>query len=186
MEKAKIYDVTESGVPESDAAITVMFNPNELSIKEYCGRKTGQRNSKRKQQENVVLSLSLFFNTYDSMWQQSYEDVRNQTHKFHKYQNQDINKNSSYKEICFNWGSICIIGILSSFSLKYTMFTADGIPVRAEASLEISGYYYGKDSASKKSQPDFLNKYSEITHIEMDNIKTALKVKESIRKVLLV
>lgn len=177
MEKAKIYEVNND-IPNAKADFTVMFNPEELSIDEHCGKKYEHKNAKSRDKDDVVLSLSLFFNTYQSMWESSYEDVRIYTHQFHKYQNQKVNRNDTYKKICFSWGSICVIGILSKFSLKYTMFTNDGVPVRAEANLEICGCYYGQDNNFKASSQDFEN-----NHTVFNN---ALKAKESIRKGLLV
>ena len=54
------------------------------------------------------------------------------------------NPNTSY--FTFSWGSLCYSGKLVSVSGQYTMFTPEGIPIRAEVSLTMKCYDIDKGS----------------------------------------
>ena len=123
--KAKLSNVDDSGKPGSDV-FYVQFNPNEILISE------------------AVASTTLFYNTYTSISQSSYEDIRSYIRKLYPYTNVGVETKEQLKKICFTWSSICVIGILEKIDVRYTMFSPSGIPVRGEVSISIAGEYYGE------------------------------------------
>ncbi|MCM1100734.1 MAG: hypothetical protein NC079_02710 [Clostridium sp.] len=153
---------------EDAHAFHVPFNPSELMLEEAVGltdstgEDYGDRVRKRmsgmpigwqqpvegslgrRRKNRVTLSMTLFFNTLTGLDQSSYEDVRNYIRKLYYYDNRDIGGNRKPQQICFEWGSISVAGILTRLGVHYTMFSPEGIPVRAQAEISIEGEYYGE------------------------------------------
>lgn len=156
----------------------VPFNPAEISIEEAVGisdvfqmnGRTRQNQMKRgyhagfqypveksslwREKSLTTLSVSLFFNTLNDLYQKSYEDVREEIRKLYPYTNTTEKTGASTKaekarQIYFFWGSIAIAGILKHMSVKYTMFAPDGKPVRAQADISIEGFYVGEKTAAE-------------------------------------
>lgn len=167
------------GRPSDSQRIAVQFNPSEIDIVEAVGSNTSRgrqdlcallkqfggheigrqwpESSTTKQQDSseVTLSTKLFFNTLEDINQDSYEDVRNYVRQLYAFTNkiteENRGKNHTIEKICFGWGSIVIVGILTSMSVHYTMFAPTGNPVRAEVSITIVGDYYGEKTVNVKS-----------------------------------
>lgn len=146
-----------SGVCDGKPGVSpfyVQFNPNEISISEAVASLYNK--SSTKQQLNPVetqtskqtlhLSMTLFYNTYTSLSQDQYEDVRGYIRKLYPYTNIGMEEKRDMKKICFEWSSICVIGILDKVDVRYTMFSPAGTPIRAEVSISIAGAYYGDQS----------------------------------------
>lgn len=150
LSKAKICGCNAQGKPQNLSPFYVPFNPNELSITEPCISfyKKQQEVTKNTDSEmkNVQLSVTLFFNTFTTLSQQKYEDVRNYIRKLYPFTNQGIDGKENLHKICFKWGSICIVGLMTKLDVKYILFAPSGVPIRAEASLSIVGDYYGEEN----------------------------------------
>lgn len=167
-QKAYICPMTDKHIDLGNShAFNVQFNPSEISIEEAIGVSDIEENdykedAKRllsgsyigwqrsmegsfanKKSSRVTLSMTLFFNTLTSLYQDSYEDVRNYVSKLYYYTNNNIAKGGKPQQICFFWGSIAVSGILSKMSVRYTMFAPDGKPVRAQTDISITGEYLG-------------------------------------------
>ncbi len=143
LEKAMFFDPEEP----SSCCVYVQFNPNSL---EYSyGKKHYKKGAKEDGQEGAQqspldtgeqarLSMSLFFNTYDS--ETSYTDVRDKLLPLRAYLCRTEDKETvNGKTVVFAWGTLAFRGSMDSFSVTYQMFAADGTPVRAEARVSISG-----------------------------------------------
>lgn len=150
------------------SAFYVPFNPTELTIEEaiglsdvdeheyrdqaktlLAGRSIGwqspmEGSSKSTKKGKITLSMTLFFNTLTSLYQESYEDVRDYIKKLYFYDNKDVAKDKKPQQIYFEWGSIGVAGILTRMQVRYTMFSPDGKPVRAQVEISIAGQYYGE------------------------------------------
>lgn len=169
MEKAKIIQCDTNGSPLPQQTYYVQFNPNELSLTHTTGKyqsmandnnnrdplKQNQNNNhatlqQRQVDEEVVLTTKLFFNTLHSVYQTTYQDVRELLKPLKEVCNFQISDKAEMKRICFQWGTISIIGILTSYQETYTMFSSDGKPVRAEASITIEGRDEGYKSVKTK------------------------------------
>lgn len=170
MEKAKIIKCDTSGAPLPQQTYYVQFNPNELTLSHTTGKYQNiandhnyQNNSNKNQDTNhetlqqrqvdeeVVLTTKLFFNTLDSLYQTTYQDVRELLKPLKEVCNFQISDKAEMKRICFQWGTISIIGILSSYQETYTMFSPDGKPVRAEVSITLEGRDEGYKSVKTKA-----------------------------------
>ncbi len=177
-----------NGHMELKGRFYVPFNPAELSVEEAVGAEDVSRvngGTKKKQWEQgnnsgvqypeegssrwrsrgmTRLSVTLFFNTLNDLYQSSYEDVREEIRKLYPYTNtteiiQKASKASGSgrgrgaagggkaRQIYFFWGSIAIAGMLTQMSVTYTMFAPDGRPVRAQVSIAIEGFYVGEEAA---------------------------------------
>ncbi len=143
LEKAIFFDPNEP----SSCCFYVQFNPNSLEYsygkKHYKkgAKKSGQKGDQQSPldtQEQAQLSMSLFFNTYDS--EISYTDVRNKLLPLRAFLCKTEDKETvNGKTVMFAWGTLAFRGIMDSFSVTYQMFAADGTPVRAEVRVSISG-----------------------------------------------
>lgn len=152
-----------------ESAFYVQFNPAELSIEEAVGLsdseeeepewvgKNARKDAKfhrqypvedsyrHRKKDRITLSMTLFFNTLTSLYQSSYEDVRGEIKKLYYYDNKNLAKNEKPKQIYFEWGTIGVTGILTRMNVRYTMFSPDGKPVRAQTELSIEGQYFGDE-----------------------------------------
>ncbi len=167
----------------------VQFNPAELSIEEAMGvsdvsqadgrvksrqmkkgNSVGQQyppkgSSHRKYKGLTTLSVNLFYNTLNDLYQTSYDDVREEIRKLYPYTNTteiientdaqkgqktSVTKKNKAQLIYFFWGSIAVAGMLRHMSVTYTMFAPDGKPVRAQVSISIEGFYVGEEIASDR------------------------------------
>ncbi len=158
LEKAMFFDPNEP----SSCCFYVQFNPNSL---EYSyGKKhhkkgakesgqEGDQQSPLDTQEQARLSMSLFFNTYDS--ETSYTDVRKKLLPLRAFLCKTEDKETANgKTVMFAWGTLAFRGSMDSFSVTYQMFAADGTPVRAEVRVSISGEdaEAGAAAPAKKTQ----------------------------------
>lgn len=161
--------------PVLDKKFYVPFNPSEITIDEaigvldtdeddsmeeiknlLAGNFTGWQHplkttSSHQKKGQLVLSVTLFFNTLTSLYQDSYEDVRNYISQLYPYTNKTAEKNGKIEQIYFFWGSIAVAGVLSSMNVHYTMFAPDGKPVRAQVSISIRGDYVGEEFSANVS-----------------------------------
>lgn len=155
--KAQFNDCGADGKPITSHVFYAQFNPNEISISEAVSTYTDTGAVKDLQKDKQVsVSMTLFYNTYYSLSQKEFDDVRKSIRAFYPYTNKDTKKSDDIKKIAFTWGSICVCGVLTKFDVKYTMFAPTGIPVRGEATITIEGNYYGdsKDEASFKKEEE--------------------------------
>lgn len=149
-------------------AFYVPFNPAELSIEEAVGlsdaeeepewagkeiqnnikfgRQYPVEDSRRyRRKDRIILSMTLHFNTLTSLYQSSYKDVRQEIKKLYYYDNKNLALNEKPRQLYFEWGTIGVSGILTRMHVRYTMFSPDGKPVRAQVELSIEGQYFGDE-----------------------------------------
>lgn len=155
----------ENGRAQLDNRFYVQFNPSELTVEEAIGISRGWEGYGEGQpyyangtgigwqrpvnspsgRNRLTLSVPLFFNTFTSFNQDSYQDVREYICQLYPYTNKS-RENNSLTQICFLWGSIAVAGMLSRMSVHYTMFAPDGKPVRATVQLSVTGDYVGEEA----------------------------------------
>lgn len=165
MKKARIMHCDSGGSPIPSQVFYVQFNPSELSLVHTTGKyhkvtndDKNDNNSSVDQQntEEVSLTLKLFFNTFESTSQTTYQDVRELMKPFKEFCNYGITDEKQMEKICFHWGTMNIIGFLTAYQETYSIFSPDGKPVRAEVSLTINGKDdgYEKVTSSKIKEPE--------------------------------
>ncbi len=158
------------GRPVLGKRFYVQFNPSELSIDEAIGvsetdenatNKDLEKSSKngtvgwqrplddtmaRKRKGMLTLSTTLFFNTLNDLYQNTYEDVRKYVSRLYPYTNKKVDNTCVIEQIYFFWGSIAVAGTLERMQVNYVMFAPDGKPVRAQVGISIVGDYIGDES----------------------------------------
>lgn len=137
-------------VDGSTTPIKVMFNPNEYSVSKRIKKsenKVPGTDDTEKQflfGYNDRLNLKLFFDTYSTGLINSIkpeaikEDVRNHTGKIYKLMDKDEHTHEPPK-VTFAWGKFKFEGYIVSITQRFTMFSFNGIPVRAHLDLEMEG-----------------------------------------------
>lgn len=154
----KILDGSNKG-----KTCTVSFNPNELHFSqsaEYGGGKSPGDEGYSVQFAKMQIkecSFKLFFDTYmDTKLNvaDAYRNVKDLTDKFTALIDIDKVKGSP-PMIRFIWGSFELTGYVKSVSESYTMFSNQGIPVRAELDIGMiltdEKTYIYFDGAAQKS-----------------------------------
>jgi hypothetical protein len=139
LEKAHLQPLNVDGTPKG-ARIDVLFNPAEYSIQKsnqfaetpLLGLPTPIRQFTSGGAE--ALTLDLFFDTYESG-----EDVRLYTEKVAGLLRIDPDLHAP-PTLKFIWGKLEFKCVLEQVTKKFTMFLADGVPVRATLSVTFKEY----------------------------------------------
>lgn len=137
---------------EVDVNLTVCFNPKELQVE-----KTATWESLSQVQDEprgrfgpatpATLSVTLLFDTYESK-KSVYKEYIAQLEKLIHVIGDPIFR----PPLCmFVWGKFCFPGVVESLSQKYTMFIADGTPVRCEVALKMKKVRSAIGGADSKS-----------------------------------
>jgi len=119
--------------------VTALFNPKELSLsksvpwQEQDGSKGNSGELEFSGAKARSMSLELFFDTY--------EEKKN-VYDLHISPLLELSEVMSDPKrppkVVFTWGKFPrFVGVIESCSVKYTMFLADGTPVRATASVKL-------------------------------------------------
>ncbi len=137
----------------------VQFNPESYSVQESVEyhRVAGAKVDKTVQQfvssVKSVTSLSFYFDT-DSVLAASAsksvaaQDVSALTEKFSGLMRVDGDLHRP-PLVTFVWGSISVTGVITQMNTSFTMFTSQGMPVRAKVDCKLSST--GSGSALKRS-----------------------------------
>jgi hypothetical protein len=154
--KAKLEIEKEIGV----SIIDVLFNPSEYQLTDsanYSEKKVPGLDGPVIQYisgEATELSLNLFLDTYVPKKPPSLfsfggsssgsTDVSNITKRIADATSIDGSLHRPPK-VTFKWGSLNFKGVVTKFSHTYTMFTENGMPVRAKVSLTFKSLMSPKD-----------------------------------------
>jgi Contractile injection system tube protein/LysM domain len=139
LEKAQLQPLNVDGTPKG-ARIDVLFNPAEYSIQKsnqfaetpLLGLPTPIRQFTSGGAE--ALTLDLFFDTYERG-----EDVRLYTEQVAGLLQIDPDLHAP-PTLKFIWGKLEFKCVLEQVTKKFTMFLADGVPVRATLSVTFKEY----------------------------------------------
>jgi hypothetical protein len=136
MELTKLTIHSETSSPGSfDQQIEALFNPSQLSISQtvnWSDSKTAQRdvvNSQHTNADPATLTLELFFDTYAQG-----KTVRDYTDKVANLSKIEKHGDIHRPPVCrLTWGNggLFFQGTLQSLTQNFTLFLADGTPVRA-------------------------------------------------------
>lgn len=144
----------QSLVP-SEPAIDVLFNPKEYRLNKsnqfaevaipglsapllQFGRGNAQ-----------TLSMQLFFDTYDNRFGKKV-DVRTYTDQISDLMRVDFELHAP--PVCqFSWSNLIFVGVLQQADLRCTLFSPDGIPVRATMAVTFKQFYDGWETGMLQS-----------------------------------
>jgi hypothetical protein len=147
IERARIYELDSSGkAKQGEPPIDVCFNPKEYSIEKSLDWEASKAHAdapvpEYKSPKPMALSVTLQFDTYEERVSVRDKYIR----RLEKLTfmtgspasgEKDV-KNHAPPRVMFVWGKLTFRGVINSLGQKYTMFLADGTPVRAEVSLKM-------------------------------------------------
>jgi nucleoid-associated protein YgaU len=178
LERAKIYVLDGDGEgskkadPPGENGIDVCFNPKEYSLEKSVSWDTEKSFTDAPKPEftkpsPMTLSVTLQFDTYEervsvrNKYVKHLEKLVMMRGQVKNQKNAKEKQKASPPVILFVWGRFTFKGVIDSLSQKYTMFLADGTPVRAEASLKIRNVFEGiKDDDTKQVQSQSERSYT--------------------------
>jgi nucleoid-associated protein YgaU len=154
MELSKLTILAETQTPGTfDEQIEAMFNPAEISISQsvnWTESPTSQRdvvNSQHTNADPATLTLELFFDTYAKGTK-----VTEHTEKVASLARIEKHGNIHRPPVCkLVWGqaSVFFQGTLQNLTQKFTMFLADGTPVRASLQCTFKQWRSDKEDVAK-------------------------------------
>ena len=170
--KMNRYDVVANGSLKIDEsmAFSVMINPSEITEEssiEYSRQKFfGQAGSEVKfsamRPEKVGFSIVVDGTVAapTSASGAGVESVKKQLADLNAVVYRYVGKKHEPSRVRLLWGAVIFFGRMSSMSTQYTLFTADGAPLRAKVGLQFLGSMSKSEEqlASNRSSPD-------LTHI---------------------
>lgn len=148
LEHAQIYEVNKKGKKVGGGiSVDCMFNPSEYTVS-----KQNQFKQEEKQKGTApttefqsigsqTLKLSLMFDTYEAG-----KDVSKITRDlwlFMKPKEKSENRNNSKGEpiqVAFEWGVFRFVAYITNITQQFTMFTHEGVPVRAKVDVDFTQY----------------------------------------------
>jgi nucleoid-associated protein YgaU len=135
MALAKLTILVETGPATFVPAIVALFNPNQIAVQKTANWRlvpTAERDVPRSQfthGEPAVLTMDLFFDTYEAR-----ADVRVHTLPIFHLTTVERHGDIHRPPVCqLAWGQFGVFfqGVLQSLNQRFTLFLADGTPVRA-------------------------------------------------------
>jgi nucleoid-associated protein YgaU len=151
---AQIYEVDESGNKKGGVCVDCMFNPYEYTVSKSNSYSEKSSNGSDVPQVEFkkagaqTLKLTLVFDTYDTG-----EDVSKTTVELWKLMEsktrEDSGKNEKIPppEVAFEWGGFKFRSVITNMTQKFTLFTEEGQPVRANVDVTFAQHKDEKDYA---------------------------------------
>ncbi len=154
MVKAKIYEIDRQGTKKTGGvSVTCDFNPYEYSVSKSNSWVYTSKNRKDapdaefKKAGEQTLKLSLFFDTFEEqekdvskttelLWKLMESKTRKQGKK---------NKKVPPPEVAFEWGVFFFRAVITQMTQQFTLFLANGTPVRAKVDATFAQYKDFKD-----------------------------------------
>jgi hypothetical protein len=136
LQKATIYDKEDSS-----SKVTCMFNPSEYTISKSnqfqpTPNKTADSpHMDLKQVGARSLKLNLFFDTYETG-----EDVNTKTKMLWDFMNRKIDEDGEPIQVVFKWSVFSFVSYITNINQQFTMFTNEGLPVRAKVDVSFTEY----------------------------------------------
>jgi nucleoid-associated protein YgaU len=158
--RAKIYEVDQDGNEMGGMAVPCMFNPTEYTVSkqnQYKENKTQKGNTSGAEFASVgsqSLKLSLMFDTYEAG-----TDVSEETRKLWKFmqpkERSGNNQNSKDEpvQVVFEWGVFRFVAYITNLTQRFTLFTHEGVPVRAKVDVDFTQYNDVEDYQERKQNP---------------------------------
>ncbi|WON73514.1 CIS tube protein [Nitrosospira sp. Is2] len=139
--------------------IEAKFNPDRLSTSrsaQWKSQPVTKRDCPELQftgSEPGTLGVDLFFDTYDSPYLPKRSVVKDYTSKLHHLTTVEKHGTKHRPPLCrLKWGEMGIFfqGVLQQLDLVFTLFTEEGIPVRATAKCTFKQWRQNSDDLQKQ------------------------------------
>lgn len=133
--KAQLLPLDADGSPSAGAAITVQFNPSAYSMQWTLGWSEAGQSLQwtRTVPEDLVLTLQ-----YDSYEERT--DVRDKTRHFRERLDPGMSRTGQAVGCLFQWGKTTYKGVVRSLKEDFSLFLADGTPVRSVITLTLKAW----------------------------------------------
>lgn len=130
--KAQLLPLDANGSPVAGAAITVQFNPESFSTAwEMTWNEIGQ-SLQWTRTAPADLVLTLHYDSYEER-----QDVRTKTRHFKERLDPGLSKTGQAVGCLFQWGKTTYKGVVRSVKEDFSLFLADGTPVRCVITLTL-------------------------------------------------
>lgn len=143
LQRAQIFEVDENGKQKGGGiVVSCTFNPYEYTVSKSNSYSEKAKNKGDTPQVTFskagsqTLKLSLVFDTYEEG-----EDVSRITSNLWKLMETKTTKKGKKTEkipppeVAFSWGVFHFVAVITNMTQKFTLFTKDGIPVRAKVDV---------------------------------------------------
>ncbi len=153
---ARILEVDEKGHYNNGMVVDCMFNPYEYTVSKsnsFTEQKSANGSDSPKaelsQSGAQTLKLNLFFDTthITDVAKRNVTLITNELWKFMSVKTAQANKNKQNPQqksevplVAFHWGVFYFVAYITSMSQQFTLFTADGTPVRAKVDVTFTQY----------------------------------------------
>jgi Contractile injection system tube protein/LysM domain len=158
---AKIYEVDAKGEPVGNGiSVECMFNPAEYTVSKQNQYKEGKKQkgtappTEFSSVGSQSLKLSLMFDTYEKG-----TDVSKLTRKLWLFMKPKENSENKKKpkgepiQVAFEWGVFRFVAYITNMTQQFTMFTYQGVPVRAKVDVDFMQYTDFEDYQKLKQNP---------------------------------
>jgi Contractile injection system tube protein/LysM domain len=147
LKHARIYEVSESGAPVGGISVDCMFNPAEYTVsktnsyKEIPNPKANTPNAEFVTVGSQSLKLNLMFDTYEAG-----TDVSKKTRDLWKFMKPKPRKEGGPTskdepvQVAFEWGVFRFVAYITNLTQRFTLFTHEGVPVRAKVDVDFTQY----------------------------------------------
>lgn len=161
--KLKIISFKDATYDQKDKEFEVMFNPQEYTLKYQvesdAAQGIGTSGSEPSFKKIKPQDLSLDFTIDGTGVTGQKVEVPNKVSEFlevaYKYQGDEHRP----RYLTISWGTLVFKCVLKSASVKYTLFSSDGTPIRAKVSATFEGFIEDKLRAAEESDTS-----SDLTH----------------------
>lgn len=145
---ARIVEVDDNLKPLDGREVRCMFNPYEYTVSKsnsFSEQKAANgKNSPKAELSKAgaqTLKLSLFFDTYEE--NKDVSKITDRLWRFMKIKEEpkpDKNDKGDVPLVAFHWGVFFFVSYITNMTQKFTLFTKEGIPVRAKVDVTFTQY----------------------------------------------
>ena len=142
LEKAVLEELDKAGQVVPDTAIKVQFNPTSLKLQMSNSTDGATSRGRQVQQYNgsasTTLSVQLEFDSADEGTTDEPADVRARTAEVARFVLPGASgSKQAPPRVQFRWGTVIVGGVMTGMSEELTLFSAQGVPLRASVSIDI-------------------------------------------------
>ncbi|MCB9076729.1 MAG: LysM peptidoglycan-binding domain-containing protein [Anaerolineaceae bacterium] len=161
LQRAQIFEVDDSGEKKGGGiVVNCTFNPYEYTVSKSNSYSEKAKNNGDTPQVTFskagaqTLKLNLIFDTYEEKTDVSI--ITNKLWKLMETRTRGEGQNTEKippPEVAFSWGVFHFVAVITNMTQKFTLFTKDGIPVRAKVDVTFTQHKDLNDYRNQKQNP---------------------------------
>jgi hypothetical protein len=148
LQKATLQEVRNGDgdvEPVEGTELEVQFNPESLRLTHRNQVEGGESRARQVRQHvgrsSTELSFDLVFDTADEIREDgTARDVRERTAMVERFlipKTENGERKPAPPRVRFHWGELVLVGVITSLSIDFDLFSPDGTPLRAKTSVSI-------------------------------------------------